>query len=210
MIEVAGQQFWSQPALKAHIKALFLAHGKSSFDANAATHAFLLELFKRHPRYQEKIVKGVKRFQVTKITKPNGVHFETVVVRDDGSLSNFGIDTCVTKQEKDPVKKCLEAMRATVNSTTRTFRESSSGKCAMCGKPGTDVDHCGPKEFSELAQEFMNDHGVCTELGRVDGRIGFTNVAYRTQWKEHHDKHAQFQLLCHPCHAMKTRKRKHE
>jgi 5-methylcytosine-specific restriction endonuclease McrA len=210
MIEVAGHQFRSQPALKAHIKALFLAHGKSSFDANAATHAFLLELFKRHPRYQEKIVKGVKRFRVTKITKHNGVHFETVVVRDDGSLSNLSINTCITKKEKQPLPECLDAMRATVNPTTRTFRESSSGKCAVCGKPGDEVDHCGDKEFRVLAQEYIDDHGVCAEIGRVDGRIGFTNVAYREGWKEHHDNHAQLQLLCNACHVAKTRKRKHE
>lgn len=135
-----------------------------------ATHqAFLHELLLLHSEAAEKIGSGIEYFTVaTEQEFGRTRHF--VVVRTDGSSTDFSFNNCV--KGANPRADRLQALRVAVAEQITEFKnEAFSGRtsvsCAVRGVPtqfrDADVDHTPPSTFAKLVER---DRATCAGSGR--------------------------------------------
>jgi 5-methylcytosine-specific restriction endonuclease McrA len=69
-----------------------------------------------------------------------------------------------------------------------------------------DVDHTGEKEFSEIAQEFIDSLTNELEFYKEGVKYLFKDRSKAFTWIELHRDEAVLQTLCKDCHKAKTHK----
>jgi hypothetical protein len=202
-LTIGTQRFATQQELKSYVRSLFEGQG-DSFIANQDTHHFLMLLLPRHCKYSQKILGGIKAFQLDKKVTQKATWFECTIIRPDGSMASLSINALITAgRARSPLLDNLEAMRVAIMPCTMAFKFNSNQQCAKCSSfEYTEVDHCGGVEFREIAQRFIDQHGLCTDIGKINSKWGFMDLEYTDKWIKFHNELAT--LLCKTCHAKKT------
>lgn len=175
---------------------------------NATHQAFLHELLLLHSESAEKIGSGIQYFTVT-TEREFGRTRHFVVVRTDGSSTDFSFNNCV--KGANPRADRLQALRVAVAEEVATFKNKafaggSSVSCAVRGVQtpfrDADVDHTPPKTFAKLVERWLSRSGI--DLGDVavspaaDNQIVSTMGDQRQlrSWQAFHKKHAELRIVC--------------
>ena len=171
-----------------------------------AVEGFLAALLRRHPCADEKTGAGIAFFSTATEQAYGTRHF--LVVRTDGSFTDFSFLACVTApSHKDT---CRKAMRAAVAGQVAQFRRQAfaanpAQACARCGTALSrkcEVDHAGPT-FDQLAADYATAVGGWERVvlqPSAEGEIGrrlSPGDAYT--WALFHQRYAVLRLLCGPC-----------
>jgi hypothetical protein len=209
-ITIGEQTFKNQAELRAHIRKLFESHKQDVFTANQETHDFIMQLLPRHHMYASKISGGINHFRIERGRNSRSDWFDTIIVRPDNSEATLSMEACIVAGQKRPLTVDTKAaMRAAIVPDVIAFRDASNQQCATCKAKAYEVDHCGSKEFNQLAQDFINENGLCNDIGRTNTKWGFINTDYANKWIAFHREHATLQMLCRRCHSKKTYQKPH-
>jgi hypothetical protein len=167
---------------------------------------FLAALLSRHPCAGEKTGCGIAFFTTATERVYQTRHF--VIVRTDGSFTDFSFTACITApSHKD---ECRKAMRAAVADQVAGFRRhcftrDPAQACAKCGallSRKAEVDHAGPS-FDQLASDYAAAVGGWEKVTLEPSAEGETGRrlspgdAYT--WGLFHQRYASLRLLCAPC-----------
>ena len=208
MIAIGNFTFPSQESVRETVRALVECYPAGSVIDEEDEHEFLLYLFDRHPKRDEKLRAGfITAFFVMRHSQG---HKELWFQRDDGTREHFSWRQCVTSRSSSVRTSILEAMR---NSTRLRPSELTPPRtsCDICRAANSplEVDHVHPT-FNEIATTFIDEVGenVFTDVMYEDSEthmdvLPFDCDAYAI-WKRFHDEHAVLQALCIPCHRAKS------
>jgi hypothetical protein len=206
-IEVGGIQFTSKRRLEEYVRALLKSIGVcTSVRANNIEHYnFLIDLFRRHPRYPEKIY-GITDISITSnIMRPQ--YLTTNIVRDSG-VEDISWVNCVTGSGTDSFKS---ALRVAVTDQIITFRNSQQLICNTCGRTDEGeyhVDHI--IHFEHLVCEFIQ-HTTLTQPALFDSgpdnrkQFRHNDKEYEDAWKTFHASHATLRILCRSCNLKRPK-----
>lgn len=147
---------------------------------------FLMELFERHPNRDEKLRKPIKSIIIGQDIANKGS--EVTLLYDDLLKDSISWVKCCNSRDKTANHKYTEAKRREVAEQVIRFRmwKPREDNCAKCGSLQTalEVDHVIP--FSNLLTTWETHHSKTWK------------------WPEFHKAHAELQLLCVPCHRVKS------
>jgi len=171
-------------------------------------YVYLVELFKNHPDYPEK-VSGMVDIKIIR-NKRDANAYELNIVRDDGTTGDISWVLCTTKKSKDPIwnqkRDFRTAMRVAIEPQTLEFKETAKMCCVLCkSTTQLEVDHI--VTFEKLVKDFLMDHPIVpTSFSELpDNRACFKtdDAEFELQWKDYHRDHASFRILCRECNCRK-------
>lgn len=212
-VVVGGIAFPSKEALRREVKRRlsYLISEKEVMPAHES-YTFLLDLIKRHPRYDEKAEGGIRGFVVG--INPWSPGYTLNLVRPDGQHMDISWRTCVTGLDTPPMANLLCAMREAITAQIFQFRDSIvyPYTCPKCGQPTScseeiDIHHLTP--FRRLADDFMASTRIPLPTTFDDGannRACFNAEAsdFANDWKMYHEWTAELEALCTLCHIRVT------
>ena len=210
-IECGGRTFASKKALEDHVRALLREVGvtDSIKTKNPSQYDFLLELFRRHPGYPDKIV-GMTDLAI----QPNRMtpqHLELNLVKD-GELEDISWRLCVDAKGKDHYKI---ALRSAITEQIHRFRSAHPATCEICSTSNRDVDYHVDhiNHFEEIVYAFHETleskglHKPTEFINRTDNRKGFRpeDGVFEDAWKRFHEETARLRILCAPCNLRRPK-----
>jgi hypothetical protein len=167
---------------------------------------FFIDLFRRHPKYPEKIY-GICDIKIVK-NKVNSKYLELNIVKDDNSEDDISWRNCVSGNEKDKFKS---ALRVSINDQIKQFRSECDNICSICKTLDADeyhVDHI--IHFEEILYHFLQftkKPKPTIFQNNIDNRKAFMSddKEYEDEWKLFHKNKAQLRLLCRSCNLKRPR-----
>lgn len=213
-------RFTTQKAAREHFKWI-KSRGPCVINRGDPDFAFLEALYLRSPfQPSEKIAAIHLAFH------PNhgGTELGAILILEDGNQVDFpsakyAFRTTDQDMETNPWSKwdavleegLYSKMRQMVKYQVDTFRMSHpTGRCDVCGVPGTDVDHCGEFEFKAIRDMWLANVDK-TRLEIIDetpdgANPVFSDMDIYASWCDHHSAYAEYQLLCKACHNSKKKR----
>ena len=101
-------------------------------------------------------------------------------------------------------------MRTAIAEQVLSYKKGHN-KCIKCGSTKLlEVDHCGDKEFKQLADEFLADKTIDNIVTRERNFLTTFDITNETikdfviEWQKYHKDQATLQTLCKSCHRQKT------
>ena len=170
---------------------------------------FFIELFKRHPKYPEKI-DNICDISIVK-NKVCSKYLGLVITKNDGSVDDISWRDCISGKAKDYFK-C--ALRISIDAQIKNFRCMSSNVCDICKTVDADeyhVDH--ENHFEEIVYNFLQtiqkDRPTLFQ-NTTDNRKSFTSHdrAYELEWQLFHKRNARLRILCRSCNLKRPKWRK--
>jgi 5-methylcytosine-specific restriction endonuclease McrA len=169
---------------------------------------YFITLFKRHPEYESKCGIGIHEIVLSQ-NRLNKSARELYIVRKDGSTIDISWRRCVSGNPPTKHSLLMAAMRRAVRDHIIAFAKGLHN-CDNCGTDigPFEVDHCGPDEFKSLAEAWQKMKGAppsfddCAESNSA--KFWPSDLAYEMGWRYFHNDLAKLQLLCKPCHNLKT------
>lgn len=125
-ITCGGLTFTSKTKLEQYAKSIKNKIGltDSVKKSHPDDYNFFLDLFKRHPKYNEKkLIEMVDIFIKRNHTNDLALYF----LKEDGTTDDISIYVCAQEKEKDDFKI---AMRDSIDDQIRDFREKNVYRCA--------------------------------------------------------------------------------
>lgn len=168
----------------------------------------LMELFKKHPNYPNKI-KDVVDIIVVK-NKKDSRYYEFNLVKQKGLIDDISYRVCINPRKKN--YELLSAMRNSVQPQIDNFRNICPLKCEICKKINTQIqiDHVYMfkflvKDFLALIDKFevpnsFDDH--------IDNTIIFKkeDIDFNNKWFNYHLNNATLRPLCTKCNLSRKKK----
>lgn len=195
-VTIGSRTFKSQTEAKAYlVKFLSERPHNKSFQCQG-----LIDLLRLHPNPEYHVDKA--QFWVEH-TPPN-IHHLWVFYERDGEKKTHKVswNKCLGVK-KDTEKSLLRAaQRWAIRIQMRDWKNTQKQLCAICAYGAfLEVDHY-PLAFEEIAANF-NEKAPTRFADRSNGEsveFHFDDFAYECQWRDHHAAHAEYRLLCKPCH----------
>jgi len=168
----------------------------------------LIDLFKRHPEFEEKKGTGIQKIFIHQ-NKLNKKAREIYIERIDGSVVVISWRTCLSGLGKSNKALTLQAMRSAIHNQITDFKKAQKQVCNNCPSIcDLEVDHTGSVVFSDMADLFLKNKILPSDFSYDKfGRVSFKDVDKELQesWEAYHKFYATLQLLCKNCHIKKTR-----
>ena len=171
---------------------------KSLVEERKEDYEELMELFKKHPEYPDKL-RDVVDIMVGK-NKRNSEYYEFNVIRQDGSVEDISYRCCINpRNEKHNI---LSAMRNTIQPQIDDFRKSAKKECEFCKKTNDiHIDHI--YKFQYLVSDFLIDKTDIPTMfdDNIDNTAIFKkkDINFANDWYSYHAKHATLRPLCSKC-----------
>jgi len=170
---------------------------------------FFIELFKRHPKYPEKIA-NISDISIVS-NKVCSKYLGLNITKNDGSVDDISWRNCISGKEKDNFK-C--ALRISIDAQIKNFRYMSSNECDICKTLDADeyhVDH--ETHFEELLYNFLQTtkrKRPTVFQNTTDNRKSFTSndSEYELDWQLFHKENARLRILCRSCNLMRPKWKK--
>jgi hypothetical protein len=207
-ITCGGLTFTSKTKLEQYAKSIKNKIGltDSVKKSHPDDYNFFLDLFKRHPKYNEKkLIEMVDIFIKRNHTNDLALYF----LKEDGTTDDISIYVCAQEKEKDDFKI---AMRDSIDDQIRDFREKNVYRCARCYTTDKskqyDVDHI--HEFEKLKKEFLETTKLPTPTEFQEGEdhqkvfLPIDND-FEKSWQSFHKENARLRILCAPCHKTRAK-----
>jgi 5-methylcytosine-specific restriction endonuclease McrA len=168
---------------------------------------FFIELFKRHPKHDEK-VKDLVDIKIRN-NKQFKKQLEVYIEKSNGDIIDISVlNKCIRgRNDKNDLNT---AMRDSIKPQLSDFRKTCIYSCVLCGATkDLDVDHHKPL-FCELYGNFISN--------RKDVPIVFDDnksnvkcfrkedVQFQIEWNNYHKTNAVLRMLCKVCNNKKENK----
>lgn len=163
----------------------------------------LMLLLTFHPEAEEKGVVKVSDIEYLvvrphKVFKSPTLHYKSKLRSEEDDISAKSCIRSLFGKYKEPSyhEKLCRAMRGAVFNGTRQdyFINHSNSKCSNCDAVSQAVDHY-PLAFSKIMDNF----------GKENLKVFYNGYDYELKkpgaWREYHDKHASYRMLCHSCNS---------
>jgi len=169
---------------------------------------YLYAVLERHHELAMKLGRGFSHFELEYRTF--GKHsWEPLIVRIDGSKTDFSWVRCIKGNWMAPRDKLRSAMREAISDQIRSFRDEIHGyTCEICKQhiEVLHVDHDGEEtRFENLVLDFLEPRTLipsrfddCPNTHRA--KFQESDFEWFTRpWQEYHRKHARLRGICASC-----------
>lgn len=209
-IVVGDESFKSQTALRTRVRAVLNGGYREVVGQDAK---FLVELFRRHERAEQKFGVGVARVWVVRLGgKPS---FE--IERLDGSRADISYKKCL--RPATPRNYFVTACRSVVEDQVEAARERAFARsvhivCPLSGvkfmKSESQVHHQEPYTFEAIVDAFIGEQQLdiaTVEYAHGDGVTGnkFVDPALARGFSEFHQRWAILQVVSRRAHQKEHR-----
>jgi hypothetical protein len=143
---------------------------------------FLMELFKRHPEYSEKVGGGVKHLKIT----PNLESFHIDLFRLDNTITDISWNTAIRGRGRTEYGDKMRELRESIDDQIKDFRKSQG-----------ILSHC-PKCNEQLLKAPHVDH-----TPSFSSIVGMFHLSDETDFPSFHKRIAKLQFLCAVCNFKK-------
>lgn len=212
-IIIDNQTFNTQKELELYMRKNINEIGlcKSLKTLNEPFYHFVCELFKRHPRYEEKC-NGMIDLEI--ILNTNGSYEFMILKKNNTGNIDISWPKCVTAKEKTNKDLLLSALRSSIEDQTSEFRNKSRTiTCELCNNlfdEETHVDHI--RDFSHLVNDFLSTCSIERPTSFEDMTDGTNrktfkqeNNDFRQQWEKFHRDNASLRLICKSCNLKRPK-----
>jgi len=208
IMEIGEKNFKTKKSAEEYVRSIIERIGlcKSIKTRSKSDYNFFIDLFRRHPKYPEKIY-NICDISIQK-NKINSKYLELHIIKEDGTTDDISWRNCISGSERDKFK-C--ALRVAINDQIMHFKYNNTNKCELCKTINADsyhVDHI--MHFEEIVFEFLNNTTkdkptIFKNIG--DNRKAFTenDIEYEEEWKNFHKEHAQLRILCSVCNLKRPK-----
>jgi hypothetical protein len=208
MVDIGDTHFISKKALEEHTRDIITKIGvclsirtKSINDYN-----FFINLFRRHPKYPEKIY-DICDISIVK-NKIKSACLELNIIKTNGTTDDISWKNCISGIERDKFK-C--ALRVSIDEQIKSFRKKCNNTCDICETSDANeyhVDHIN--HFEEIVYEFLKttQKEKPTIFENMPNNMkSFTSddKEYEDTWKLFHSNNACLRLLCRSCNLKRPK-----
>jgi hypothetical protein len=209
-IEIAGLKFTGKKSAYTHVRNIVLAHSPGDVLTGMEDRLFRA-VVEMHPRAEEKIGIGIKRFIVDKaLCDTLGVRF----IRNDGSQDDLSIKKCFYGDDS-PRRRVMRVMRAAVACDVAKLKAEWLEKYGHGCQPGKmrcaiskkyiridkgHMDHIPPMTFEVIATTFMAHKGLTfqeiefAESG-LNKELRMKSVQLENEFRQWHANLAQMRFI---------------
>jgi hypothetical protein len=207
-MDICNKHFKTKKSLEEYVRGIISTIGvcRSVKTTHLEYYNFLVELFRRHPKYPDKIKNMIDIYIApNKITPKN---LELNLIRIDGSIDDISWKNCISGKERD---KFNCALRVAVDDQIMSFRNFHTSQCAICNTTDATeyhVDHIN--HFEEIVFEFLQivkrDKPSIFQ-NTIDNRKAFTDIdkEYEDEWALFHKTKACLRILCSSCNLSRPK-----
>ena len=161
-----------------------------------------LELFKRHPEYNEKCNNMID----IKIRRNVKYHqLELYIEKNNGDCIDISYNVCITGKGSNNFKK---AMRNCIESQILEFKLKNKGNCELCNSNiKIEIDHHSIlTPFEKLCIDFMNINKleIPNEFDDSDSNSPYfkeKDKEFSNNWFNYHKNNVILRLLCKKCNT---------
>lgn len=168
-------------------------------------HEFMMDIFKYHPEFEQKIGAGVKHVR----TMPHPI-FRTPmleIVREDGSVIDISYKQCLKASPDTRRQDMMRAFRHAILDQTVQFKKAAYGKkkyvrCAVTNlnvrQSDCHVDHEAPLTFDALVCAFLQEQTITVGDVPIAEHGAYKDIgdeAIRRDWRAYHQEHARLRIL---------------
>jgi hypothetical protein len=165
-----------------------------------------LELFKRHPEYNEKCNNMID----IKIRRNPKYHqLELYIEKNDGKCIDISYNACITGKGINNLKK---AMRICIESQILEFKLNNNGNCELCNSNiKIEVDHHSDlTPFEKLYSDFMkiNKLSIPNEFeDDISNAPCFKekDKEFNNNWFNYHKDNVILRFLCKKCNGSRIK-----
>jgi len=200
--------FKTQKALKEHFKGLIQKIGLCESILNEYPQHYndFIELFKRHPNYDEKC-QNIIDIMIRK--NPVYNNLELIIKKEDDSIDDISYLVCVSGKPKNDLKT---AMREAIQPQIDEFKSMSILICELCNSTTSiHIDHHSDfTPFEKLYIDFMNINKlpIPTSFNSNKAHINCfkeKDKEFSKSWYEYHRLNVSLRVLCKKCNQSQTR-----
>jgi 5-methylcytosine-specific restriction endonuclease McrA len=210
LVNIGILEFSSKKEAVDYTRTILEGIGKGiPIDSSHPTFNFFDDLLMNHSDRPRKVGCGLKSFGIQQNARDPKC-LETFLLRTDGTKETFSWKDCAGKTYLTPEQKRTKAYRAAIEPQINLLRKKRANQCVACGKSEKcSVDHKDPT-FYMLMKEFETQ--TTLSLPTIFDKQDKTNCeiftvqdkVFEDAWTEYHASNAVLQLLCDPCHKLKT------
>jgi hypothetical protein len=207
-MDIGDKHFKTKKELEEYVRNIIMNIGicKSVKTVSISDYNFFINLFRRHPKYPEKIYNICDISIIT--NKVNAKLLELNIIRHDGSVDDISWRNCVSGAEKDNFK-C--ALRVSIEEQLKSFRRTANNECDICKTLEADeyhVDHVN--HFEEILYGFLQTTKRVKPIifqNTKDNRKSFISddKEYEEEWKSYHKNMACLRILCRSCNLKRPK-----
>lgn len=207
-MDIGDKYFKTKKELEDHVRNIIKDIGicPSVKTESIELYNFFIDLFRRHPKYPEKIYNICDISIVT--NKLNAKVLELNVIRHDGSVDDISWRSCVSGAEKDNFKS---ALRLAIEDQIKSFRRATSNECDICKSSEAGeyhVDHVN--HFEEILYGFLQTTKRVKPTifqNMKDNRKSFISddKEYEEEWQSYHKNKACLRILCRSCNLKRPK-----
>jgi hypothetical protein len=195
-------KFKTKKALKEHFQNLIHKIGlcESILKEHSEHYDEFIELFERHPKYDEKC-KNIKDIMIRK--NPVYNNLELIMKKEDDSTDDISYLMCVNGKGKNDLKT---AMREAIQPQINDFKMKSKLICELCNSTiSIHIDHHSDfTPFEKLYIDFMkiNNLPIPTTFNSNKAHINCfkdEDKEFSKNWYEYHRLNVILRVLCKKC-----------
>jgi hypothetical protein len=195
-MELGNKKFKSKKETKEFVSQYL----KSNDSVDVSDKPWILDLLKKHPRWNEKSV-SLKDVVIKKTDRgQNAFH----LIKNNGDIEDISYLKCLNGENEKQL--LYKAMRHEINGQIEQFRKkifntTQTVECELCSKslkndPNTHIDHVNP--FIDIANSFLDfEPNVQTKSTGYVRIIIDENI--RQKWWKYHETYATLRPLCANC-----------
>lgn len=167
----------------------------------------LMELFKKHPEYPDKI-KDVVDIMVVK-NKRNSRYNAFELVKQNGSIEDISYICCIYPRKEN--QDLLNAMRNSVQPQINDFRKNAKKECELCKKNNTEIHIDHVYMFKYLVNDFLALIDKIEVPNSFDDHIDNTaifkkkDIDFNNKWFTYHLNNAILRPLCAKCNLSRSK-----
>jgi len=204
---IGDKSFKTKKELEEYVRhklASIRTNSRKFYEVKNNDFKFLLELFKRHPSYNEKRGSGIAKILVG--PNPSGAS-HIVLKRTDGTEIDISWKICISGRERSLNSVQKEILRNSIKDQIIEFGEKTPQICNICDSyfcAKFEIDHVIP--FKTLVANFTKNTVLPTRYKEVKYGHEFhdDDIELETQWRQFHLENAKLQKVCKTCHYKKT------
>jgi 5-methylcytosine-specific restriction endonuclease McrA len=221
----SDKEFTTVDSFKKYTSELIRQHMDVIISEDHIIYNYCIDLYERHPEFdgfhpsQFMFVSHEKKYKSPSLSIDlyRGETYRPHYRGEDKLWHTFSITKCITGKDQSYKQRLLAAMRNEVNNDILEHRRKQPYcvRCKCSDMSKLEVDHTGKKEFSEIAQMFIDildgtgDFKGLTipkklEFYKEGVKYLFKDRNEAFTWIELHKDQALLQTLCKDCHKVKT------
>lgn len=211
----SDKNFTTVDSFKKYTSDLIRQHMDVIISDDHKIYNYCIDLYERHPEFdgvlpsQFMFLSHERKYKSPSLSTDlyRGETYRPHYRGEDKLWHTFSITKCISGKDQSYKQRLLAAMRNEVNNDILEHRRKNPFcvECKCSDISQLDVDHTGEKEFSEIAQMFIDQLNTePVEFYKEGVKYLFKDRNTAKVWIKLHRDEAILQTLCKDCHKAKT------